>query len=99
MSSAKPPHGGPAGPAIVTRKPDIDYPCAWPYTVIGEEAAALDAAIAALLAGEEAEVARGHASRGGRYVSFRVVVQVRDEGHRDAVFRGLQAIARVRFVL
>lgn len=99
MTDPKRPDPSPQLPELRTRKPQIDYPCVWPYTVIGEEGDAIEAAIPALLAGEDVRLQRARASRTGRFTSFHVTVHVRDEAHRDAVFRGLQAIPSVKFVL
>jgi putative lipoic acid-binding regulatory protein len=99
MKEPQPGNLSPDSPALSTRKPQVDYPCAWPYTVIGEDGDAIEAAIPELLAGEDAQVQRARASRTGRFTSFHVVVQVRDEEHRDAVFRGLQGVASVRIVI
>ena len=99
MSKLKQPDTAPDAPAIVTRKPHVDYPCTWPYTVIGEDGDALERKLPEALAGEDAQMQRKRASRTGRYSSFQVAVRVRDEEHRDRVFRGLRAIHLVKVVL
>lgn len=99
MTESKRLNPSPGLPELRTRKPEIDYPCVWPYTVIGEDGDAIEAAIPSLLAGEDVRLRRARASRTGRFTSFHVTVHVRDEAHRDTVFRGLQAIASVKFVL
>lgn len=89
----------PDSPALSVGKPEIDYPCTWPYTVIGEDGDTLETILPAVLAGEVARVSRKRASRSGRYASFEVAVEVRDEMHRDAIFRDLQAVTCVKVVL
>ncbi len=99
MTKPKPSDASPSAPALSAGKPEIDYPCLWPYTVIGEDGDALETILPAVLAGEDAHVTRKRASRSGRYVSFDVAVEVRDEMHRDAIFRDLQAVTCVKIVL
>lgn len=80
-------------------RPHIDYPCEWPYTVIAHDAVALEGALTQELSAERAAWRRNRSSSGGRYTSFHVAVEVRDESHRNDVFVRLQALVGVRVVL
>ena len=81
------------------QRPYVEYPCAWPYTVIGEQGDTLGEAIASVLLGDEVRWRRNRASRNGRYTSFHVTVEVRDESHRNDVFQRLRGILGVKIVL
>jgi hypothetical protein len=80
-------------------RPQIDYPCAWEYRVIGADAAALEAAIRGVLAQEEFELRAGNTSPEGRWRTVRVEMHVRSEAHRDEVHRLLREHPDVRMVL
>lgn len=81
------------------QKPEIAYPGPWRYTIIGEEEAALRAAVREVVGGDEHELDAARQSRKGNYASMHLKVQVRDEAHRQAVYRGLQEHPAVRLVL
>ena len=71
------------------RKPDITYPCAWSYNVIGVDEPSLRLAVAEVLGSCAHTVAAGNASGGGKYVSLALEAQVADEAHRLDVFKRL----------
>ena len=82
----------------MTRRPHIEYPCAWSYRLIGASEASLREAVRDVL-GAPAALTQGRASGRGRYVSATLTVQVRDEPHRLAVFEALAAHEAVVYVL
>ncbi|NLF33125.1 MAG: DUF493 domain-containing protein [Planctomycetes bacterium] len=73
-------------PELPTRKPVIDYPCTWAYTVIGADAAAVCAAIAEVFDRRDYAAAPSRTSRTGKYCSYTVELTVVDEADRDALF-------------
>ena len=79
--------------------PRLDYPRRWEYRVIGTADEHVRAAIAAAMGPLEHVVRPGNTSRAGRYVSLSVLVTVRDEQHRNALFVALRGHPEVRFVL
>ncbi|HBT96160.1 MAG TPA: DUF493 domain-containing protein [Desulfobulbaceae bacterium] len=80
-------------------KPQIDYPCRWQYTVVGENENALREIL--LLACTPAEVAIqfSHRSASGKYVSLKAEVTVASEEERNSIFRQIQDNSEVRYVL
>jgi putative lipoic acid-binding regulatory protein len=81
------------------KKPLIEYPCSWTYQVIGLDEQALRQAAAEVLGDVQHTLRSGNTSKGGKYLSLGLVVQVRDEGQRLRIFELLSAHSAVRFVL
>ena len=80
-------------------RPQITYPCAWGYRLIGADEAVLRAAVVAAVAGAPVTFEGARPSGGGRYVALRIVVTVADEAERLHVYAALQAHEGVRLVL
>lgn len=81
------------------QKPQIDYPTAWGYRVVGASEDDLRALIAEVLVDDEHEVLDARPSSKGSYVSVRLRVTVRSEPHRDRIYRTLSEAAIVKIVL
>lgn len=79
-------------------KPNIDYPCDWEYRLIGRTEDGLREAVVAIVPGEH-KLAPGKESKGGKYISLCLTVQVTSEAHRHELFASLKAHADVLFVL
>ncbi|MDR1727043.1 MAG: DUF493 domain-containing protein [Acidobacteriota bacterium] len=80
-------------------KLDIKYPCRWQYRLIGEDRAAMAAAV-----GEAVDLARcgladGKTSSGGRYRTLVLDVPVADEAERLRLYRYFSSHPAVRVVL
>mgnify|MGYP002624534419 FL=1 len=99
MSRSKDPNPDSNAPALTVGKPQIAYPCDWPYTVIGEDAARIEEGIHATVGDAAVRVRRRRSSRTGRFCSYHATVRVADERQRDEIFQRLQAIASVKVVL
>jgi putative lipoic acid-binding regulatory protein len=80
-------------------RPEISYPCSWPYRIVCEDEAGVRAAIAELVGDAPHTLAKIGASASGRYSRLELVVTVRDEAQRNAIFGALGRVATVRFVL
>jgi putative lipoic acid-binding regulatory protein len=80
-------------------KPDIDYPCAWAYRVIGADEQRLRALFAELLGAREHTVRLSHRSARGRFTSLRLELTVTDEADRLRLYEALAAHPAVRVVL
>jgi len=89
------------------QKPTIEYPCHWAFKVIGlEETAvclAIDKCLEDCLAGDMAKrgihVGGSRESRGGKYVSVSLSLQVASEEERNALFQALANRPEVRIVI
>lgn len=81
------------------RKPEIEYPCLWQYRLIGEDEAAMRAALAACVALERCALSLGNRSSGGRYLSLVAELMVADEAERLELYRMLAAHPDIKMVL
>ena len=81
------------------RKPEIEYPCLWQYRLIGEDEAALRAALAACVALERCALSSGNRSSGGRYLSLVAELTVADETERLYLYQRLAEHPDIRMVL
>ena len=81
------------------RKPEIAYPCLWQYRLIGEDEAAMRAALAACVAPERCALSPGNRSSGGRYLSLVADLIVSDEAERLELYRLLAEHPDIRMVL
>lgn len=81
------------------QRPEISYPCAWTYKVIGEDRLLLHQAITTACAPHEVMVSPSHQSSKGRYVSVNADVVVPSETVRLDIFERLKNSVAVKFVL
>ena len=82
-------------------RPEIEYPCPWQYRLIGEDEAAMRAALADCL-GSDAErcvLSTGNRSTGGRYLSLQVELIVMNEEERLEMYRRLAEHPAIKMVL
>lgn len=88
------------------KKVQIDYPCSWEYTLIGEDPVRIQAAVDRILSSQEFWGANpryslidSRESGGGKYRSLLLRVDVTDEGQRLRLFTALSDDEAIRFVL
>lgn len=82
-----------------SQKPEIEYPCAWEYKIIGLDTRQMKDAVAQVLADTAYTLDPSHISSGGKYVSLTVEVTVTDEAFRYRVFESLRNHSAIRMVL
>ena len=80
-------------------RPEIDYPCPWQYRLIGEDEAAMRAALAECIDVERCVVSEGNRSSGGRYLSVQVELIVMSEEERLGLYRCLAGHPATKMVL
>lgn len=78
---------------------DMEYPCRWGYTLIGEDGEALGRAARAAAGGKECFLSSGRRSSGGKYRSCYLELDVGTEAERTEVYERLQADPAVRAIL
>ncbi len=79
-------------------KKEIQYPCTWHYRIIGEDRDALHKAAVEIIEKDFVHSA-GLVSKGGKYHSIHLEVEVSHKEERDSIFVALQKDARIKFVL
>ena len=82
-------------------RPEIHYPCPWQYRLIGEDEAAMRAALAECLGHDAGRcvLSAGNRSTGGRYLSLQVELIVTSEEERLELYRLLAEHPHIRMVL
>lgn len=68
----------------------IEYPCLWPYKVIGRDEGKVRQAIIALTGDENLAVNRSNTSSGGKYLSLGFEIMVLSEEERNAIYSALK---------
>ena len=74
---------------LISGKPEVSYPCQWDFKVIGTDEPALRRAIEQIVADRAYQLNVSNRSRGGKYCSLKLTVQVEDEANRNAIFKAL----------
>lgn len=80
-------------------RPEIDYPTAWTYRIICVEEGPVRAAVTVLMGDLAHTLVEVRVSSAGRYRSLQLELEVRDEGHRNEVFRALTGMPGVKMVI
>lgn len=83
---------------ILEGKPKIDYPTTWEYRVIGEDRKKMTKAIAGVIK-KDFDLKNGNSSKGGRFTSVVVSVEVSSEQERDQIFVSLREHNAIKMVL
>ena len=81
------------------RKPQLQYPCAWEYKVIGADQFAIRQAVADIMGDLDYDVTLSHFSRTGKYCSLLVALTVADEEQRTSLFAALKHHEDILMVL
>lgn len=80
-------------------RPEISYPCSWTYRIICTREEPVRAAVLGIVGGIEHGLRHLGASSAGNYQRLELVLEVRDEAHRNEIYVALGRVAEVRFVL
>lgn len=80
-------------------KPAITYPRTWDFKVIGRSMQTLRQAVIEVVVGAVYTLEESNVSRGGKYCSMSLAVDVRDEAQRDRIFLALRKHRDVIMVL
>ncbi len=85
--------------SFADRRPDIDYPCVWQYTVISTDRQATEAAVAEQLGDRPHSLSVSKKSGKGKYLSMNLEVTVDNDRQRQALYRALAGHPAVKAVL
>ena len=77
----------------------IEYPRPWDYKIIGLTEDAVRIAIVAVVAGRDYKLAFSKFSKKGKYLSFDLEMEVRDQADRDRIFNLLKQRPEIRMVI
>jgi putative lipoic acid-binding regulatory protein len=79
--------------------PEIEYPCAWSYRLIGDSEPNMRGVVGRILGESEYELVVSRESRTGKYVSLKLTVVVQNDVQRLMLYRRLSQDPVVRYVL
>lgn len=81
------------------KKPQIDYPCKWPYKIIGDSIEKMISAVEEVVADLEYDLTPSNISRKGKYFSLNITVVVSSETMRDLIFQNLNKHPAIKYVM
>jgi putative lipoic acid-binding regulatory protein len=81
------------------KKPQIEYPCKWPYKIIGENIEEMINAVEAVVVDLEYDLTPSNISQKGKYFSLNITVEVPSETMRDLIFQKLSKHSAIKFVI
>jgi putative lipoic acid-binding regulatory protein len=87
------------GYQLMSRKPDISYPCIWEYRVIGTDERAMRAVIAEACAPQRPDITVSNRSATGKYCSLNARLTVASEELRNRIFSRIQQCPDVKMVI
>jgi putative lipoic acid-binding regulatory protein len=80
-------------------QPEIEYPCIWSYTVIGEDCSLLKDTIVSACAPLTVKISHSHSSSKGKYHSLHAELEVQNEGVRLRIYETLKGSLSVKIIL
>ncbi len=80
-------------------QPEIEYPCNWAYTVIGENCSLLKDTIVAACAPHTVKISHSHSSSKGKYHSLLAELEVPNEEVRLRIYETLKTSLSVKIIL
>ena len=78
---------------------ELSYPCEWPYVLIGENEAELRAAVKDIVQNNTHTIIVSNTSTQGKYVSLRVLVEVRSDEDRVGIFQSFKDHSATKVVI
>lgn len=84
---------------LTNRKPEIDYPCRWQYTVIGTAEHKILEAIDAVIGDRQHTLTASKSSSSGKYLSMNLELEVHSEDMRDGIFAKLQRHPNLKMII
>lgn len=86
-------------PQGLPQQPEIEYPCTWVYTVIGEDCSLLKDTIVSACASLPVKISHSHTSSKGKYHSLKAELEVPTEEFRLRVYETLKCSPAVKIIL
>lgn len=80
-------------------KPQVSYPCRWPFKVIGLEEEELVKAVQGIVADSDHTLTHSQKSRSGKYLSYNLEILVVSEESRNFFYKELQSHPAVTMVI
>jgi putative lipoic acid-binding regulatory protein len=81
------------------KKPNIEYPCEWAYTIIGTDEVLMREAIREIFCDRDHHLSFSKKSESGKYISLNAKVNVLSEDDRNKIYSMLCKCPTVKTVL
>ena len=88
-----------SSPGQSSEQPEIEYPCIWTYTVIGQDCSLLKEAIVSACAPLAVKISHSHTSSKGKYHSLHAEIEVPCEEVRLRIYQTLKTSLAVKIIL
>jgi putative lipoic acid-binding regulatory protein len=80
-------------------KPQIEYPCKWPYKIIGDNIEEMISAVEEAVVDLKYDLTPSNISKKGKYFSLNISVVVPSEVVRDLIFQKLSKHPAIKFMI
>ena len=80
------------------KRPEIAYPCEWPYKIIGNNVDKILEAIENAVSGLKYDVTSSNISKNGNYYSLNLTLTVPNEVVRDLIYQKLDSSDSIKIV-
>jgi len=77
----------------------INYPCPWSYRVIGPDRDSIKTAVLEIFCDLSYSLEPGNASRTGKYHSWGVSLEIKNQAQRDSLFQRLSSHPAIKVVI
>ncbi len=84
---------------LTNKKPTIEYPCLWQYTLIGTAQHEIHEAISSVVGDREHTISDSNKSSAGKYLSVSLELEVHSEHMRNSIFMELQRHPSLRMII
>lgn len=84
---------------LTNKRPEINYPCLWQYTVIGTAKHEIIEAISSVVGDKEHTICESNKSCKGKYLSISLELEVHSEDMRNLIFTELQRHPSLRMII
>ncbi len=84
---------------LTNKKPEINYPCQWQYTVIGSAEHEILEAISCVIGDREHTICASKKSSGGKFLSVHLELEVHSEDMRNFIFTELQRHPSLKMII
>ena len=83
----------------LNQKPEITYPCAWEYRIIGKDHTALTGCVKEIMGDKHHILTLSNQSTKGTFVSLSLTLTVESEQERLGLFQNLSGAREILYIL
>ncbi len=83
----------------MTKNKTINYPCPWSYRIIGPDKGLVETAVLEIFCDLRYSLSPGNSSRTGKYHSWEISLEVKNQEQRDTLFQRLTSHRDIKVVI